>query len=139
MTSSGCVNLLVYLSPDHEFQVQLDSEVLITTSKDDMTATQHQAVQDNDDLTSYFNSSVSAVQAHADRYESSNIVASLTQVWLTGVCRFEQDYARPALKISQAFFDERPIAAVRYCASTTLTFSHFFRVGDRLSLQFFLY
>lgn len=83
-----------------------------------MTHTQHQAVQDNDELYSYFNSSVSAVQAHADRY-SSIVVESLTQVWLTGVGRFEQDYARPALKISQAFFDERPIAAVRYSTLTT--------------------
>ncbi|KAF5384135.1 hypothetical protein D9615_003354 [Tricholomella constricta] len=46
---------------------------------------------DDDDLYSYFNKSVSAVQAHADH--------------------FEQEYARPALRTSQAFFDDRPIAA----------------------------
>ncbi|KAG5639771.1 hypothetical protein H0H81_000051 [Sphagnurus paluster] len=47
--------------------------------------------EEDDDLYSYFNKSVSAVQAHADH--------------------FEQEYARPALRTSQAFFDERPIAA----------------------------
>ncbi|KAG6902716.1 hypothetical protein C0995_012380 [Termitomyces sp. Mi166 len=46
---------------------------------------------EDDDMYSYFNKSISAVQEHADH--------------------FEQVYARPALRTSQAFFDEHPIAA----------------------------
>ncbi|KAG6906003.1 hypothetical protein DXG01_016355 [Tephrocybe rancida] len=50
-----------------------------------------QLPDEDDDIYSYFNKSVSAVQMHADH--------------------FEQEYARPALRASQAFFDQRPIAA----------------------------
>ncbi|KAF9467166.1 hypothetical protein BDZ94DRAFT_56973 [Collybia nuda] len=60
---------------------------------------------DDNDLYSYFNRSVSAVQAHADY--------------------FEEDYARPALRTSQAFFDERPIAAVRTFIATFSLLSFF--------------
>ncbi|KAG6845117.1 hypothetical protein H0H87_000544 [Tephrocybe sp. NHM501043] len=48
-------------------------------------------MDEDDDIYSYFNKSVSAVQVHADH--------------------FEQEYARPALRTSQAFFDRRPIVA----------------------------
>ncbi|KAG6819696.1 hypothetical protein H0H93_009490 [Arthromyces matolae] len=46
---------------------------------------------ESEDIYSYFNKSVSAVQEHADH--------------------FEEIYARPALRTSQAFFDDRPISA----------------------------
>jgi hypothetical protein len=39
--------------------------------------------------------------------------SSRTTLLTVRLCRFEQDYARPALKTSQAFFDDHPIAAVR--------------------------
>ncbi|RDB17123.1 hypothetical protein Hypma_001655 [Hypsizygus marmoreus] len=61
------------------------------------------AVQDDgDNLYSYFNKSVSAVQTHADQ--------------------FEHDYARPALRTSQVFFDERPIAATFLAIFSVLSF-----------------
>ncbi|GLB39798.1 hypothetical protein LshimejAT787_0703080 [Lyophyllum shimeji] len=68
----------------------------------------------DDDLYAYFNKSVTAVQAHADH--------------------FEQEYARPALRTSQEFFDERPIAATFI---VIFSFLSFIPVASFLGLSLF--
>ncbi|TFK75622.1 hypothetical protein BDN72DRAFT_892129 [Pluteus cervinus] len=56
----------------------------------------------NEDLSSYFNRSASAVQVYADK--------------------FERQYARPALRVSQAFFDEHPVPATFIAIFSILSF-----------------
>ncbi|KAF8645815.1 hypothetical protein AX16_007558 [Volvariella volvacea WC 439] len=60
--------------------------------EDDYTNPDSPVPNHQEDLSSYFNRSASAVQAYADR--------------------FEHEYARPALQASQAFYAEQPITAL---------------------------
>jgi len=55
-----------------------------------------------EDLSSSFNRSASAVQTYADK--------------------FEHEYARPALRVSQAFFDEHPVTATFIAIFSFLSF-----------------
>ncbi|KAF8062213.1 hypothetical protein FPV67DRAFT_1672690 [Lyophyllum atratum] len=79
-----------------------------------MTRPRSPLPDEEDDLYSYFNKSVSAVQDHADH--------------------FEQEYARPALRAVQEFFDEHAITATFI---VILSFLSFIPVASFLGLSLF--
>lgn len=76
-----------------------------------------------ENMSSYFNRSASAVQTYADRCVVVEFAIGCAPT-IHGHTRFEHEYARPALHVSQALFDEHPVAAVWRTHSSMFQFFH---------------